>query len=72
MIRVDLNRTGDPSRSGLTFVPVSIKANSDYTLRVLLVSGVQIPSKQNCICLVRLCLILFYWFENQTHSKIDV
>jgi hypothetical protein len=35
----------------------------------------EIPSEQNCIGLVRFCSILFDWFdwfENRTHSKIDV
>ena len=51
----------------------SIKADSDYTLRVLLVSSIKrYRLKQNYIGLVQFCLILFDWFENQTQSKIDV
>ena len=54
----------------------SIKADSDYILRVLLVSGVKRyrPNKiaSDWFNFVRSCSILFHWFESRTDSKIDV
>ena len=59
----------DIQREVISLYSHSIKADSDYTLRVLLVFSVKRyrPNK-----IVSDCLILFNWFKDQTRSKIDV